>query len=257
MLYRAYCMGLPHDWENFDQAPAGRHHVFFDHDEDSDTPVHEALAIELAVRWNVPVCSLSICNVFDETELVHHAELAAALTGTASPGMPWAWMMDGWDHGRPGLVDPDRMVCLVDDETAALLRESLDSLLQHQSQHDLAAGLQVEEIEVEEVKPAPVIRRTHVRLPQKGRKGRNGQTARLRPPPCQVIKRLRAREQRIAERALCARAGVALPPPPPRGFGKRLTWARTTWEQHRETAVFTAQWRLVAALPPVAPEVWS
>jgi hypothetical protein len=57
MLYRAYCMGLPHDWENFDQAPAGRHHVFFDHDEDSDTPVHEALAIELAVRWNVPVCS--------------------------------------------------------------------------------------------------------------------------------------------------------------------------------------------------------
>jgi hypothetical protein len=91
--------------------------------------------------------------------------------------MPWAWMMDGWNHGRPGLVDPDRMVCLVDDETAALLRESLDSLLQHQSQNDLAAGLQVEEIEVEEVKPAPVIRRTHVRLPQKGHQ------ARLRPPP--------------------------------------------------------------------------
>ena len=223
MLYRAFCMGMPHDWENFDQAPAGRHHVFFDHDEDSDTPVHEALAIELA----------------------------AALTGTVSPGMPWAWMMDGWDHGRPGLVDPDRMVCLVDEETAALLRESLDSLLQHQSQRDLAVGLEVEEIEVEEVEPARPIRRTFVRLPQKGR------NARLRPPPCQIIKRLRAREQRIAERALCDRAGVALPPPPPRGFGKRLTWARTTWEQHRETAVFTAQWRLVTTLPPVAPEVWG
>ena len=251
MLYRAFCMGMPHDWENFDQAPAGRHHVFFDHDEDSDTPVHEALAIELAVRWNVPVCTLSVCNVFDETELIHHAELAAALTGTVSPGMPWAWMMDGWDHGRAGLVDPDRMVCLVDDETAALLRESLDSLLQHQSQRDLAVGLEVEEIEVEEVEPARPIRRTFVRLPQRGR------NARLRPPPCQIIKRLRAREQRIAERALCDRAGVPLPPPPPRGFGKRLTWARTTWEQHRETAVFTAQWRLVAALPPVAPEVWA
>lgn len=246
MLYRALCSGMPHTWPNFDQAPTGSHYVFFEHDDTSETPAFEALSIELAVRWNVPVATLSVCNLFTETELIHNAELAAALTGELSPGMPWAWVMDGWDHGRPGLVDPDRMVCLVDDAKAALLRESLDALLQRESLRDLDKGLQVVEVEPEAIAPAPPVHRSHARLPAK--------STRLCPPPCRIIRRLRDRELRAAERALCDRAGILMPPPPPRGFGKRLNWARTVWEQHRETAVFAAQWRLVNDLPP-SPEM--
>lgn len=245
MLYRAICSGMPHTWPSFDQAPTGSHHVFFEHDDSSETPVLEAMAIELAVRWNVPICSLSICNLFTEMELIHHAELVAAIVGEPSPGMPWAWVMDGWDHGRPGLVDPDRMVCLVDDAQAALLRESLDALLQLESLRDLDEGCQVIELQPEIVAPAPQVHRSHARLPA---------ISRLRPLPCRIIRRLRNRQLRAAERALCDQAGILMPPPPPHGFGKRLNWARTMWEQHRETAVFAARWRLANELPPL-PEM--